>query len=321
MIKSNYGTIIPSTPDEKSGYDSSDDDTEAEMNRRRSGYSLSPALSTRLPSAASFYDKIPDFTLQDEKELSVEQKEDIHKVMLSDMYSWTTFVHMGSLDQEILWLMEMSKVVAPKHPLEFIKKHMSWSLKAFIENFKIDSISQLMRLYSRRTNMSTISEFHLKRPFARRKIVQLYCRQVDFESNFLTYSTFTKRRKMEIETSTRNYLLHNENNLLHNVNDTCYLVIIDPDVKTNKKYSKIPCRVLGYKRAGSDTLYYNVELDDIKTKTLTMDLDTNTSPKENTSAKEENNQELDHISYILIERVHPQSLFTSEQYEKMIVNS
>lgn len=321
MIKSNYGTKIPSTPDEKPSYDSSDDDAAAEMNRRRSGYSLSTTLSTRLPSAASFYDKIPDFTLQDEKELSVEQKEDIHKVMLSDMCSWTKFVHMGSLDQEILWLIEMSKVVAPKHPFEFIKKHVSWSLKAFIDNFKIDSVPHLMRLYCRTRNMSTISEFNLKRPFARRKIIQLYCRQVDFESNFLTYSTFTKRRKMEIETSTRNYLLHNKSNFLHNVNDICYLVVIDSDDKTNKKYSKIPCRVLGYKRVGSDTLYYNVELDDIKTKTQSMNLYTNTSPKKNTSAKEKNNQELDDISYISIERVHPQSLFTSEQYEKMIVNS
>jgi hypothetical protein len=321
-MKSNYGPIIPTATAERPSYNSSDDETAAEMNRKRLRSSLSPIFSTRFPSDSTYYDEIPDFTVRDEQKLSVDQKEDIHKVMLLDMYSWTTFVHMISLDQEILWLVEMSKIVASKHPFHFIKKHMSWGLKAFVESGKIESVSQLIRLYSHTTNMSTTSEFVLKRPFARRKIIQLYCRQVDFEANFLTNSSFTKRRKMEIEVlSKNNYLLHNRCNMIHKVNDTCYLVMIDTDATTNIKYNKVPCRILGYKRVESDTLYYNVQLDIHKTKNLQIDANTKASPKKFTKAKNGKSHDEENVGYISIERVHPQSLFTLEQYDQLVDNA
>jgi len=301
--------------------DTSDDDAAAEMNRKRRSSSLFSDSGFRFPSAPTYFDEMPDFTLQDEKSLSIEQKDDIHKVMLSDMHSWTIFVHMGTLDQEILWLVEMSKIVASKHPFEFIKKHMSWALRAFIDSDKVESVSQLVRLYCHTSNMSTTSEFILKRPFARRKIIQLYCRQIDFEANFLTHSSLTKRREMEIEASMDNYLLHNDCNVIHEVNDICYLVMDDSDCPSKRKYIKISCRVLGYKRTGLYTLYYNVELEDNRSKDLPEDANIKTSPQKSSKTKDEMNHERFDTYYISIERVCPQSLFTSEQYENLINHS
>ena len=68
-------------------------------------------------------------------------------ILRSEFDSWTTFFHLGKMEREVLWLVEMSEVFTQEDEtkLDYVKRHMSSSLSEFLENNRVQSSNQLVR--------------------------------------------------------------------------------------------------------------------------------------------------------------------------------
>jgi len=68
-------------------------------------------------------------------------------ILRSEFDSWTTFFHLGEMEREVLWLVEMSEVFTQEDEtkLDYVKRHMSSSLSEFMEKKRIQSSNQLVR--------------------------------------------------------------------------------------------------------------------------------------------------------------------------------
>lgn len=300
--------------------DSSDDEHVVNYSRR---YSESKSLSKHAISSiiANERKEISDFTLQDEIHLTTHQKEDIYQVILSEMFTWSIFMHMKPIDQELLWLIEMSKVVAPDDMFHFVKKHCK-SFRPLLEgNKNINSVSVLVRQHFEATDMNVKLEFIAKRSDARKEIIQLYSKLVDFEVNSFdcfihnTASKYQFRQMEDLISST--FLRHEKSNTIHKANDVRFLLVLD--VYGETEYAIIKCRVLGGKYLGSKAIYINVELEGrVLSGSLKNSLNQITTIHVSLAPGRKSKRHDAAIRYISIERVHPQSLFTLEDCRKQV---
>lgn len=86
------------------------------------------------------------------KDLTLAMKEQermaLCHLLLAKMHKWTKFVHMASLERELLWLNELSDYFrGSKSKFEFIESHASHDLSDFAMRENVKNSSQLIRQF------------------------------------------------------------------------------------------------------------------------------------------------------------------------------
>jgi len=126
-------------------------------------------LPKRLVDKSKFW---PEFSKDNTCTTNVvsDDKKVFDDILQSEFDSWTTFFHLGEMEREVLWRVEMSEVFTQEDEtkLDYVKRHMSSSLSEFVEKNRIQSSNQLVREMLLTLDPPSKVEFLFKRNSAKK---------------------------------------------------------------------------------------------------------------------------------------------------------
>jgi hypothetical protein len=199
--------------------------------------------------------------------LRMDQQKLFGDLLQDDMHNWTSFHYMGMLEQELLWLLEMSDLFKLKHQtnIEYMRQYMSPTLSEFVDKGKIESVDRLIREFFASLSPNIKMEFIAKRKKAKGAILK----KIQLLRNLLADDA---KSLSDLYASGR-WILFEKDSSLQGVlkrNDIVYVAEYE-SLSTSSSSSSDEMeecnvqfysgKILGVKMVGDQVIYYTVFMD------------------------------------------------------------